>query len=71
MGSLIEPPFCLILPDCPLSLTLLQLDLSNNRLCGVWLEHGHFGKQMGTYTAEGIIALADALKINGQLTNLW
>ena len=44
-----------------------QLDLSNNRLCGVWLE---YGSQMGTYTAEGITALADALRVNGSLTTV-
>ena len=48
----------------------MQLDLSHNRLCGVWLEHGSFGKQMGTYTAEGILAIAEALKVTGSLTKL-
>jgi hypothetical protein len=39
----------------------LQLDLSRNQLCGVH-EYG------GTYTAEGITAIADALRVNGALT---
>ena len=39
-----------------------QLDLSNNLLCGldVWGE--------GTYTAEGITAIADALKVTASVT---
>jgi len=36
-----------------------QLDLSNNQLCG-----------RGTYTAEGITAIADALRVNGGLTKM-
>ena len=41
-----------------------QLDLSSNRLCGVdrWGE--------GTYTAEGITAIADALKVTASLTSI-
>ena len=43
---------------------LLQLDLAGNQLCGVdW--HGK-----GTYTAEGIEALADAVAVNASLTDL-
>jgi hypothetical protein len=42
---------------------LTSLDLSNNALCGVY----DFG---GTYTAEGITAIADALRINGALTQV-
>ena len=41
---------------------VLQLDLSNNQLCGI----DHNGE--GTYTAEGITAIADALRVNGGLT---
>jgi Ran GTPase-activating protein (RanGAP) involved in mRNA processing and transport len=44
---------------------VLQLDLSNNRLCGV-----EYKPDEGTYTAEGITAIADALRINGALTTL-
>jgi hypothetical protein len=43
---------------------VLQLDLSNNQLCGT-IGLGH-----GTYTAEGITAIADALRVNGTLTNI-
>ena len=41
---------------------VLQLDLSGNQLCGV----NEYGQ--GTYTAEGITAIADALRVNGALT---
>ena len=49
----------------------LQLNLSNNELCGLWLEYGTYGQQMGTYTAEGIIAIAEALKVAALLTSVW
>jgi Ran GTPase-activating protein (RanGAP) involved in mRNA processing and transport len=42
----------------------LQLDLSKNELCGV----DKYGD--GDYTAEGIIALADALKVTPSITSL-
>ena len=50
----------------PVSLfcVLLQLDLASNELCGLNWE----GK--GTYTAEGIKALADAVAVNASLTSL-
>jgi hypothetical protein len=41
---------------------VLQLDLSGNHLCGI----NEYGQ--GTYTAEGITAIADALRVNGALT---
>jgi hypothetical protein len=44
-----------------------QLNLSNNRLCGVWVE---YGTQKGEYNAEGINAIADALRVNDGLTSL-
>ena len=44
-----------------------QLNLSNNRLCGVWVE---YGTQEGEYNAEGINAIADALRVNGTLTQV-
>ena len=59
---------CLCTSDLHYFAFCLQLSLSNNRLCGLWLEHGTFGKQMGTYTAEGIIAIAEALKVTASLT---
>ena len=43
---------------------VLQLDLSVNELCG--LDHNG----VGTYTAEGITAIADALRVNGALTTI-
>ncbi len=43
---------------------VLQLDLSNNQLCGI--DHN----DEGTYTAEGITAIADALRVNGSLTQV-
>jgi hypothetical protein len=45
---------------------LTSLDLSNNALCGV--AQDPFGGVSGTYTAEGITAIADALRVNGALT---
>ena len=50
----------------------LQLNLSNNRLCGVWLEKGwdEHGTQKGNYDAEGITAIADALRVNSGLTSV-
>jgi hypothetical protein len=42
----------------------LQLDLSRNRLCGIH-EYGGI-----TYDAEGITAIADALRVNGALTKI-
>ena len=41
---------------------VLQLDLSDNQLCGI------DNRGRGTYTAEGITAIADALRVNGTLT---
>jgi Ran GTPase-activating protein (RanGAP) involved in mRNA processing and transport len=43
---------------------LTSLDLSNNQLCGL----DRFG--LGTFTAEGITAIADALRVNGSLTQV-
>ena len=58
-------------PDCSSPLTHLclfgQLNLSNNRLCGVWVE---YGTRKGNYITEGINAIADALRVNGALTSL-
>ena len=43
---------------------VLQLDLSNNQLCGI----DYAGR--GTYTAEGITAIANAMRVNGGLTSI-
>ena len=42
----------------------LQLDLSSNRLCGLYKERVIDRDFKGTYTTEGIVAIADALKGN-------
>ena len=41
-----------------------QLDLSSNQLCGL----DDYGR--GTYTAEGITAIADALKVTASITSV-
>jgi Ran GTPase-activating protein (RanGAP) involved in mRNA processing and transport len=55
----------------PLLLTHLclfrQLNLSDCHLCGVWTKDG---SQYGNYTAEGITAIVDALRVNGGLTKI-
>jgi hypothetical protein len=43
---------------------VLQLDLSDNKLCG------SEGGGNGSYTAEGITAIANALRVNGALTEV-
>ena len=43
---------------------VLQLNLSGNELCGLDNDGG------GTYNAEGITAIADALRVNGGLTKI-
>ena len=52
---------------CAAMASLTSLDLSQNRLCGVATTI--FG-QRGTYTAEGITALADALRVSASMTRL-
>jgi Ran GTPase-activating protein (RanGAP) involved in mRNA processing and transport len=47
---------------------LTSINLSNNQLCGVWTDK--YGSQHGTYTAEGITAITDAMRVNGGLTKL-
>ena len=47
---------------------LTSIDLSGSRLCGIWTDCN--GEQFGTYTAEGITAIADALRVNGALTEV-
>ena len=50
---------CRFLPWC-----LSQLNLAGNELCGL----NYRGE--GTYTVEGITAIAGALRVNASLTNL-
>ncbi|KOO29947.1 protein nlrc3, partial [Chrysochromulina tobinii] len=52
----------------PVMGALTSIDLSDNQLCGVRIDHR--GRVRGTYTAEGIIAIADALRVNGALTSI-
>ena len=47
---------------------LTSIDLSGNQLCGLWAD---YRGQQGTYTAEGITAIADALRVNGALSKMW
>ena len=48
----------------PVMGSLTSLNLGHNQLCGL----DQFGQ--GTYTAEGITAIADALRVNGALTKI-
>ena len=48
----------------PVMGALTSLDLSNNQLCGL----DYLGR--GTFTTEGITAIADALRVNGSLTSI-
>ncbi len=48
---------------------LTSIDLSHNQLCNIWTDSE--GDQHGTYTAEGITAIADALRVNDGLTEVW
>jgi hypothetical protein len=47
---------------------LTSINLSYNQLCGVWRTDRY--SLHGTYTAEGIAAIADALRVNGALTKI-
>jgi hypothetical protein len=42
------------------------LNLSGNRLCGAWFDNDEYGRDCvtGTFNAEGITAVADALRVN-------
>ena len=46
---------------------LTSLNLSSNQLCGIWTD---WNGEHGTFTTEGITAIADALRVNGVLTSL-
>ena len=47
---------------------VLQLDLSDNRLCGLYYDDDN--ELCGTYTSDGIMALSKALEVTGSLTKL-
>jgi hypothetical protein len=49
----------------PVMVGLTSLNLSSNQLCGRLDDRG-----TGTYTAEGITAIADAMRVNGALTQV-
>jgi len=67
-GHALQPPDAILLASdlsqAVVTGGLTSLDLSNNLLCGVTT----FGS--GTYTAEGITAIAEALRVNGALTEI-
>jgi hypothetical protein len=50
-----------------LSTRLQQLNVSNNRICGVWFDSGTF---KGEYTPDGVLALAEAIRASPCLTRL-
>ena len=47
---------------------VLQLDLSGNRLCGLYYDDDD--GLCGTYTSDGIMALSKALEVTGSLTKI-
>ena len=47
----------------------MQVNLSSNRLCGIWDDYDGRGEK-GTYNAEGIKAIADALCATASLTKI-
>jgi Ran GTPase-activating protein (RanGAP) involved in mRNA processing and transport len=68
----IEPPDAILLASdlsqAVVTGGLTSIDLSGNQLCGIWTDWR--GDQHGTYTTEGIIAIANAIRVNGSLTAL-
>jgi hypothetical protein len=54
----------------PVMGVLTSIDLSGNQLCCIEQLTDYYGNETGTYTAEGIKAIADALRVNGGLTKL-
>jgi Ran GTPase-activating protein (RanGAP) involved in mRNA processing and transport len=66
-GRALKPPDAILLASdlsqAVVTGALTSLDLSNNALCGVTYRGD-------THTAEGITAIADALRVNGALTSV-
>ena len=64
----LEPPDAILLASdlsqAGVTGSLTSLNLGDNQLCG----HDKYGR--GTYTAESISAIADALRVNGGLTTI-
>ena len=56
----------LLAPEISVIASLTSIDLSRNVLCGVSIDGR--GDPSGTFTAEGITALADALRVCASLT---
>ena len=52
-----------------LRLGCVQVDLSDNELCGIRLKHWLRGEPMGTFTLEGVRALSGAIAVSGSLTD--
>jgi Ran GTPase-activating protein (RanGAP) involved in mRNA processing and transport len=50
--------------------SLTSVDLSNNALCGLRCTTDDLGRQQGTYSEEGITAIAHALCVNDSLTSI-
>ena len=49
---------------------LVQIDLSQNYLCGLYLEYGDWGQTMGTFNPEGIKAIAGAIGVSTSVTSV-
>ena len=62
--------FPLLIHQCLSVCLCLQLDLSDNQLCGLYSDSWHRGRIHGTYNAHGIKALSEALKVKGSVTSL-
>ena len=69
-GHALQPPDAILLASdlsqAVVTGVLTSLNLSKNQLCGIGTDWT--GGEHGTYTAEGITAIADALRVNGALT---
>jgi Ran GTPase-activating protein (RanGAP) involved in mRNA processing and transport len=49
-------------------MVVAQINLAGNNLCGVYEDW--FGRVQGTYTAEGIKAIADSIAVMTSLTSI-
>ena len=49
-------------------MAVAQINLAGNKLCGVY--RGGSGDVRGTYTAEGIKAIADSIAVTASLTSI-
>ena len=62
------PAQCPYTFTCPCQCLCSQLNLANNRLCGVYYDG--YDEPQGTYTADGIMALSETLKVSASMTSL-